>query len=294
MNLEKKIVYINYYENYERIKNVGHIKILIRDGNCILDLQIKGLHETDTLMAEMKGVNEEISIGRICIDKGAAYFNSTFPMDNMDGQGNGFGDLMGIKIKLSDSRYLEGRWEEEKPRKRIENKVKEEIKEEVKEEVQNIKAEKDDSDIILKFVEPIEEKQVSAAEHSVNGGKNLMYDDKWVQLCHSYPTVHPFVNQEYISIKPKDFTILRREYQQLVNNSFLLHGFYNYRHIILGKSEKKGKEVYLLGVPGTYFEREKMAAIMFGFESFEVSEQEFSEETIQEGTFGYYLRTVDI
>ena len=59
--------------------------------------------------------------------------------------------------------------------------------------------------------------------------------------------MYPFGNNEaYISISPKDFIIFPEKYQNLVNNSFLLHGYYNYQHIILGRKEEGSKGVYYL------------------------------------------------
>lgn len=50
--------------------------------------------------------------------------------------------------------------------------------------------------------------------------------DKWEQLCTMYPEIHPFRDsREYLSIAPKDFVVLCKEYQRLVHNSFLLHGY---------------------------------------------------------------------
>lgn len=116
------------------------------------------------------------------------------------------------------------------------------------------------------------------------------YEDKWKELCKKFEVVHPFGNrEEYISIAPKDFIIFPEKYQNLVNNSFLLHGYYNYQHIILGKKEEGGKNIYYLGVPGVYYEREKMVAIMFGFEGFECGDKKANN-----GGFGYYMRRVEL
>lgn len=115
-------------------------------------------------------------------------------------------------------------------------------------------------------------------------------DDKWQQLERVFPLIHPFGDErEYLSIAPKDFIVLTREYQALANNSFLLHGFYNYHHIILGKIPLKGKDRFFLGVPGVFYEREKAVAVMFGFESFECA-----KEPADTGTFGYYMKRVEI
>lgn len=115
-------------------------------------------------------------------------------------------------------------------------------------------------------------------------------EDKWEQLEAKYPHVHPFGDErEYLSIAPGDFVVLGREYHKLVNNSFLLHGYYNYRHVILGKFGKEEDEKYYLGVPGVFYDREKRAAEMFGFEAFEGK-----VTPAEEGSFGYYMKQVRI
>ncbi|MBQ7838982.1 MAG: hypothetical protein IJ390_00605 [Lachnospiraceae bacterium] len=118
----------------------------------------------------------------------------------------------------------------------------------------------------------------------------VCYGDKWEQLLHNYPVIHPFEDErEYLSIAPKDFVVLRQEYQKMVHNSFLLHGYYNYRHLILGRISENGKWQYYLGVPGNFYNREKMVAEMFGFEAFEGE-----REPAKPGDFGYFMKRVDI
>ena len=110
-------------------------------------------------------------------------------------------------------------------------------------------------------------------------------EDKWEQILDSYEKIHPYGDERvYVKLEPKDFIILQSKYQHLVNNSFLLHGFYNYRYVILGKEQD-----YYLGVPGVFYEREKMVALMFGFEAFECP-----GGTARAGECGYYLRKVEL
>ena len=110
-------------------------------------------------------------------------------------------------------------------------------------------------------------------------------EDKWEQILDTYEQIHPYGDDRvYVKLEPKDFVILQSKYQHLVNNSFLLHGFYNYRYIILGKEQD-----YYLGVPGVFYEREKMVALMFGFEGFECP-----GGNVKAGEFGYYLRKVEL
>lgn len=134
---------------------------------------------------------------------------------------------------------------------------------------------------------PKEEKtMLKGAEDILQNTPNYnLKEDKWEQILDTYENIHPYGDRRvYVKLEPKDFVILQSKYQQLVNNSFLLHGFYNYRYIILGKEKE-----YYLGVPGVFYEREKMVAQMFGFEAFECP-----GGNVRAGEFGYYLRKVEL
>lgn len=134
---------------------------------------------------------------------------------------------------------------------------------------------------IVEAAENVKEEQPAEQE---------LQPDKWEQLRATYPIVHPIrEEEEYLKITPRDFVIFTEKYQQLVHNSFLLHGYHNYKHLILGKKEKDGRMVYYLGVPGTFHDREKAVAVMFGFEAFDGK-----REPAEKGDFGYYLRRVEI
>ena len=110
----------------------------------------------------------------------------------------------------------------------------------------------------------------------------------WSRLQRRYPKVLAFDyvhDSEILTIKPQDIGILPRENWVYGNNSFLLHGYYNYRHLILARLEIPGGEPrYLLGVPGHYFSNEKNLASMFGFPNFVLAKKQPEED----GRFGYW------
>lgn len=115
-------------------------------------------------------------------------------------------------------------------------------------------------------------------------------EEKWSQLWAIYPHIRPFQDaREYLSIRPSDFVLFPETSYKAVNNSFLLHGYYNYHHLLLARVERRGEYFYYIGVPGNFYEREKQVAIMFGFESFECA-----EEPAQAGDFGYYMMRTQI
>lgn len=116
----------------------------------------------------------------------------------------------------------------------------------------------------------------------------------WDQMARRYIKIFAFDYDngcEILSIKPQDIGLLPREIWIYGNNSFLLHGYYNYRHLILAKlNNPNGKPRYLLGVPGHYFSNEKYMASMFGFPHFVLAKKQPEED----GRFGYWYTDIKL
>ena len=116
--------------------------------------------------------------------------------------------------------------------------------------------------------------------------------DLWERFQRKYTRVLAFECDsgcEILSIKPQDIGLLPREIWVYGNNSLLLHGYYNYRHLILARlSDSGGKIRYLLGVPGHYFSNEKYMASMFGFPHFVLAKKQPDED----GRFGYWYTDI--
>ena len=93
-------------------------------------------------------------------------------------------------------------------------------------------------------------------------------------------------------IQRKDMVCLPRCEWKHANNSFLIHGYYNYHHLILTVCDGQLK----LGVPGVYHPQEARAAESFGFPEFlPVEETELTlteEEKNDREKFGYWCRNV--
>lgn len=110
----------------------------------------------------------------------------------------------------------------------------------------------------------------------------------WNRLRAAYPKVTAFEcadGCEILVIKPQDIGLLPRENWVYGNNSFLLHGYYNYRYLILARLGKPGgRGRYILGVPGHYGNNEKYMAAMFGFDRFVRS----TRQPPRDSRFGYW------
>ena len=118
--------------------------------------------------------------------------------------------------------------------------------------------------------------------------QQMVHRDLWETLEDSFPKITAFEDapeMECLKIDLKDLEHLPRENWGLANNSFLLHGYYNFRYLILGKMQD---DEYMLGVPGMFHNNERFLAAMFGFEYFKPV-KEYKPLT---GHFGYWYRRV--
>ena len=115
----------------------------------------------------------------------------------------------------------------------------------------------------------------------------------WDRFRKHYPKMQAFDSPgtaEILTIRPQDIGLLPRENWGYGNNSFLLHGYYNYRYLIFARvgDEKHTRARYILGVPGHYYSNEKYMASMFGFPHFVLAKT----QPVQDGRFGYWYADV--
>ncbi|MDE7446918.1 MAG: hypothetical protein K2N15_14620 [Lachnospiraceae bacterium] len=294
---EKKIVYLSLYQGGMKKASAGFVKLSRERDEYLLDIHIKngtGIRDGEYAIC-VAGQSREIDWGTITLQSGRADEKRRFYV--REGYAR-FGeeefeedDLRGILIQLDAQQWIAGYWRETEHRsvpmerpdlcaadERTANK-----------EIEDEKTVEEDR---AREIAVNEAKGNDAADDKSGILPEAACEDKWEQLLRCYKKVHPFGDDRvFLSVEPKDFIILQAPYQRLVNNSFLLHGFYNYRHMILGPDKEIGDgdgTCFYLGVPGTYFEREKMVAIMFGFEGFEC------DGAVEVGKFGYYMRRVEL
>ena len=117
-------------------------------------------------------------------------------------------------------------------------------------------------------------------------------DTVWQHFYNSYPKIQAFDYNggcDILTIKPQDIGLLPREVWGYGNNSFLLHGYYSHRYLILARlNNPKRDPRFLLGVPGHYYSNEKYMAAMFGFPNFVLSKI----QPAGDGRFGYWYTDI--
>ena len=92
-----------------------------------------------------------------------------------------------------------------------------------------------------------------------------------------------------VEVTPELLKQLPIEDDAVVNNSFLVHGYYNFKHILFGKvCENDNNTRYFIGVPGMYCNRERFMASMFGFCNFKKSHR----SDYYNPYFGYWYQEI--
>ena len=113
-----------------------------------------------------------------------------------------------------------------------------------------------------------------------------MHDtDKNISICNegNMDVERLFIHADYINAFDDDYyydcievtpEMLKRFIGNDVveNNSFLMHSYYTYRHLLFGRvADNDNGTKYFIGVPGMYSNKERYLATMFGFNNFKKS-----------------------
>ena len=171
-----------------------------------------------------------------------------------------------VETQFGDDEETEN-LEEEQPEKKEQETVEE-------------SSEKKEQETVEEFPEKKDQETVEESSEK----KDLKKDDRDIDLQN--------FRRQIMKIQRGEISILPRCEWKLANNNFLLHGYYNYRHLVLIDEGNQLK----LGVPGIYHEREARAAATFGFPEF-IAEADVNvtlepQERNENQQFGYWCRQV--
>lgn len=275
MAYKRLISYFDLIEDEQKRGNAGFVKWEKYDECHILSVFVSGLDRYYD--KETKVFLDESVLGNLSIRGGRG--EGTYLLTGEDKERKEF--IEAIKIVLDDKRVLVAEFEvqEKKPKDEI-NAVQEMPVEKPYEVMQEEEASTEEENMSEKM-------EAQVVEEPDNKPEEVVPKGVWEQLLETHEPFFPFNNEiECFRIFPKDLNFLQTEYRLFQSNQFLMHGYYNYRHLILFRKKDDSNE-YWLGVPGIYHEREKMAARMFGFEKFESPNKDY-----RTGDLGYYLVTV--
>lgn len=130
--------------------------------------------------------------------------------------------------------------------------------------------------------EPEEEAEAASLDELLPGQEPAKARDP---LFAKLKEMYPFEDDEMewcVQMEPSDFSSFPMEFWHYSKNSFLLQGFYNYRHLLYAHSKEKN----YVGVPGQFHRREQYLAGQFGFPRFKGTQK----KRVTVGDFGYWLK----
>ena len=292
---DRKIIYLHRYEGEMDKGNVGYIKQENRNGTCSFTVALMNMppaYEADTALAILPVGH---TLCKVHIKEGKGQGMAICEAKQLVDLGIPYEKICKYEIKVSETTFIRG---EVIPLKKPKEEVAPiEWKEEKTQTLDNQSLEnKDMEEILPDNQERIEAAWINEAAEREVPFQNMAYSEpreiyknKWEQLSSGRKRVNLMGKEsDYIQITPKDMIALSGPYHSLVNNAFLLHGYYNYNHLILGPA-KGHKSTYFIGVPGNFYKQEVNAARMFGFEYFENG-----GDKVEVGDFGYYMKKVKL
>lgn len=268
---KREVTFVNLYMNGIKCGNIGVLKQQLTADSLYLCLELCGMErwKTTAFPVYLTGKESKKSCGNIGSGGAGLHMEADISVEEL--RKNRYDRLF---IHPAENCYavaelLKPEYEEAKAEMGV---------------ASDARADDTDSDEeVIKEAEEVSE-VLSESEKEAVELQESVYEDKWEQIKKKYPIIYPFQGQgAYVSIMPVDLQLLKEPYQDLNNNTFLMHSFYRYRHMILGEYSSEKGIFFYVGVPGEFVKKEQSTAALCGFEGYEHS-----------GDLGYYLYRVEL
>ncbi len=250
--MKRFVTYLYLYDGRIKGNNAGFIKVEINGEKSAFLVQIKNLGKYSGkgkvyLVYEAEAV---IEAGELTVKNGEAREIYNVDTENVKDSGKTFLQVLGVRIELenADEKFLASCWTDN-----TEAVIGKPIK--VQADLSN-----KETPVSTPKPEPGCQKEI----HSQN------VDD-------SQDKIRRIDISELRTLPAKNWYI--------VNNSFLTHGYANYKHLVI-KTDTDGRQY--LGVPGVSEPQERMLAGIFGFTEFEPAAPANAAD-VDSGVFGYWF-----
>ena len=277
--MRRFIRYLYEYEQEKKMRNVGFVKVEQDVDQCVIHVHGKGFRMEENaqgLRAYLFWNTEDKCIG---IPQGvtevpgpAVNWQLCYTPEDV-GKKENYNLVNGIILKDVNGHWYAAVWNDD-----VVNVCRMEM---WKMEEDSVQGEEPECKKGLAQDEEPECKKETLQDEESESGK--LEDDLEKEAC---------LGGKVRKIQRKDMVCLPRCEWRHANNSFLIHGYYNYHHLILTVRDDRLK----LGVPGVYHPQEEKAAESFGFPEFIPAEElDFKltdEEKNDREKFGYWCRDI--
>ena len=277
--MRRFIRYLYEYEQEKKMRNVGFVKVEQDVDQCVIHVHGKGFRMEENaqgLRVYLFWNTEDKCIG---IPQGvtevpgpAVNWQLCYTPENV-GKKENYNLVNGIILKDVNGHWYAAVWNDD-----VVNVCRMEM---WKMEEDSVQGEEPECKKGLAQDEEPECKKETLQDEESESGK--LEDDLEKEAC---------LGGKVRKIQRKDMVCLPRCEWRHANNSFLIHGYYNYHHLILTVRDDRLK----LGVPGVYHPQEEKAAESFGFPEFipaeELDLKLTDEEKNDREKFGYWCRDI--
>ena len=328
--MKRFVTYIYGYEERQKKNNVGFAKIEVRGEECQIEMHLREIYTGEDgcsvyLFRENGGSIEGVPIGEMKLVRGRGDFAVRIKALRVGGSPYGMVNMEGIFLRGSVGSIFMSRWVEGTPLivdeahfeewRPAEQKVEaaetpavhgtEDVPQQ--ERTEDVPQQERTEDVPRQqgTVDVPQEQRVTATEIPArNFFPGYHWQDIWAQLERTHAVATPFSDKSIraVQIELKELRDIPRRYWYLGNNSFLLHGYFNYQYLILGQINGEDTR-WFLGVPGIYQRQERVMAAIFGFPEFLPAAQEHETEEEKNGVktkaaepvnqFGCWVRYIE-
>ena len=300
--MKRFVTYLYEYDRTIRGRNVGFIRNDIRNDRCLMDIHIRGLErikeKAPIYLIVRDGECIGIPAGEIVISQGIGNAFLELPGNHIGKTNYNSGDIQAVIVRYGNGKMLLGSYVQHPASDLLSGTF-------TKWEAQAI---------------PESPEPDPDATRGENDDSGSIRPDALSQQGTAAPTEEKLCPPTYKRIAITDIRSLPSRNWHLCSNSFLVHAFFCYHYLVLKTvNAPDGTQIYL-GVPGIYASQERMMALLFGFNDFEVDTDHITQvdcsptekaqtdsnhdpslsdaaaDTLQpsEGTFGYWLCQLEV
>ncbi len=341
--MKRFVTYLYEYDRTIRGRNVGFIRNDIRNDRCLMDIHIRGLErikeKAPIYLIVRDGECVGIPAGEIVISQGIGNAFLELPGNHIGKTNYNSGDIQAVIVRYGNGKMLLGSYVQHPASDLLSGTFTkweaQAIPESPEPDPNATRGENDDSGSIRPVSEvqrgqnddsssirPVSEIQRGQNDDSgsirpvseIQRGQNDNFDstrpDALSQQGTAAPTEEKLCPPTYKRIAITDIRSFPAQNWHLCNNSFLVHGFFCYHYLILKTVNAPNSTQIYLGVPGIYASQERMMALLFGFNDFEVDTDHITQADsnhdtflnddttdamqLSEGTFGYWLCQLEV